>query len=114
MTLHTPDPLIILHSLSTFLYTLPYLYLPPLNILFSLVFSLPTHLPLPLPSDYHGYKSSDPAINFFWTVLRNFSKEEKALFLQFVTGTSKVLIVPPCPFPPPFLSDGIVFADLTY
>ena len=41
-------------------------------------------------TDYHGYKPSDPPINFFWTVLRSFSKEEKALFLQFVTGTSKV------------------------
>jgi E3 ubiquitin-protein ligase HUWE1 len=41
-------------------------------------------------TDYHGYKPSDPCINYFWTVLRGFSKEEKALFLQFVTGTSKV------------------------
>ena len=41
-------------------------------------------------TDYHGYKPTDPCIGFFWTVLRGFSKEEKALFLQFVTGTSKV------------------------
>lgn len=26
----------------------------------------------------------------FWNVLKSFSKQEKALFLQFVTGTSKV------------------------
>ena len=41
-------------------------------------------------TDYHGYKASDPAINWFWNILKAFSKEEKALFLQFVTGTSKV------------------------
>ena len=41
-------------------------------------------------TDYHGYKPTDPCIGFLWTVLRGFSKEEKALFLQFVTGTSKV------------------------
>ena len=41
-------------------------------------------------TDYHGYKASDPAINWFWSILRSFSKEEKALFLQFVTGTAKV------------------------
>ena len=41
-------------------------------------------------TDYHGYKATDPIINFFWSTLRSFSKEEKALFLQFVTGTSKV------------------------
>ncbi len=44
-------------------------------------------------TDYHGYKSTDPAINSFWSVLKSFSKEEKALFLQFVTGTSKVIIL---------------------
>lgn len=41
-------------------------------------------------TDYQGYKSTDPVINYFWSALRSFSKEEKALFLQFVTGTSKV------------------------
>jgi len=41
-------------------------------------------------TDYSGYKPSDPPIVFFWNVLKSFSKEEKALFLQFVTGTSKV------------------------
>jgi E3 ubiquitin-protein ligase HUWE1 len=41
-------------------------------------------------TDYHGYKASDPSINWFWNTLRSFSKEEKALFLQFVTGTAKV------------------------
>jgi E3 ubiquitin-protein ligase HUWE1 len=41
-------------------------------------------------TEYHGYKSSDTQIDHFWTVLRSFTKEEKALFLQFVTGSSKV------------------------
>lgn len=41
-------------------------------------------------TEYHGYKATDPQIEYFWAVLRSFSKEEKALFLQFVTGTSKV------------------------
>jgi E3 ubiquitin-protein ligase HUWE1 len=41
-------------------------------------------------TDYSGYKCSDLQITWFWNVLRGFSKEEKALFLQFVTGTSKV------------------------
>jgi E3 ubiquitin-protein ligase HUWE1 len=43
-------------------------------------------------SDYHGYKQTDPVINYFWAALRSFTKEEKALFLQFVTGTSKVYL----------------------
>lgn len=41
-------------------------------------------------TEYHGFKTSDPEISYFWNVLKTFSKEEKALFLQFVTGTSKV------------------------
>ena len=41
-------------------------------------------------TEYHGYKLSDPIITWFWNVLRGFSDEEKALFLQFVTGSSKV------------------------
>ena len=41
-------------------------------------------------TDYHGYKTNDLQITWFWNTLRSFSKEEKALFLQFVTGTSKV------------------------
>jgi E3 ubiquitin-protein ligase HUWE1 len=41
-------------------------------------------------TEYHGFKPTDPCIDNFWTVLRSFSKQEKALFLQFVTGSSKV------------------------
>ena len=41
-------------------------------------------------TEYYGYKVTDQQIEFFWRILQGFSKEEKALFLQFVTGTSKV------------------------
>uniref|UniRef100_A0A7S3UX33 HECT-type E3 ubiquitin transferase n=1 Tax=Heterosigma akashiwo TaxID=2829 RepID=A0A7S3UX33_HETAK len=41
-------------------------------------------------TEYQHYKPSDPQIQWFWSVLRSFSQEEKALFLQFVTGSSKV------------------------
>jgi E3 ubiquitin-protein ligase HUWE1 len=41
-------------------------------------------------TSYTGYKQSDAVIQRFWSVLRKFSNEEKALFVQFVTGTSKV------------------------
>ena len=44
-------------------------------------------------TEYHGYKQTDKQIDFFWSILNSFSKEEKALFLQFVTGTSKVCII---------------------
>jgi E3 ubiquitin-protein ligase HUWE1 len=44
-------------------------------------------------TDYQGYKPTDPEITYFWNVLKSFSKQEKALFLQFVTGTSKVLSI---------------------
>eukprot|EP01036_Dinobryon_divergens_P029334 gene29334-38412_t len=39
---------------------------------------------------YSGYASTDATIGHFWTVLRSFTAEEKALFVQFVTGSSKV------------------------
>jgi E3 ubiquitin-protein ligase HUWE1 len=41
-------------------------------------------------TDYHQYRLSDNMIVWFWEVLRSFNREERALFLQFVTGTSKV------------------------
>ncbi len=43
-------------------------------------------------TEYHSYKATDPEIGYFWNVLKSFSKQEKALFLQFVTGTSKVIL----------------------
>lgn len=43
-------------------------------------------------TEYHQYKDSDDVIQWFWEVLRGLSREQRALFLQFVTGTSKVRI----------------------
>ncbi|CAH0517250.1 unnamed protein product [Peronospora belbahrii] len=41
-------------------------------------------------TDYANYKPTDSVIRWFWNVLYSFTHEERALFLQFVTGTSKV------------------------
>lgn len=41
-------------------------------------------------TDYHNYTDSSPCIEWFWKVLGECSKEHKAWFLQFVTGTSQV------------------------
>lgn len=39
---------------------------------------------------YNNYSRLDPTIQALWNVLRRFSMEEKAKFLSFVTGSSKV------------------------
>ena len=44
-------------------------------------------------TDYHQYKATDESIVWFWEALRSFNREERASFLQFVTGTSKVSVV---------------------
>jgi E3 ubiquitin-protein ligase HUWE1 len=41
-------------------------------------------------TDYANFKPTDAVIRWFWNVLYAFTHEERALFLQFVTGTSKV------------------------
>lgn len=41
-------------------------------------------------TEYHQFSAQEQYITWFWEVLEDFSREEKALFLQFVTGTSKV------------------------
>ncbi|KAJ3671897.1 hypothetical protein LUZ60_007976 [Juncus effusus] len=41
-------------------------------------------------TEYSGYSIGSPVIQWFWEVVQGFSKEDKARFLQFVTGTSKV------------------------
>ncbi|KAG0451469.1 hypothetical protein HPP92_026409 [Vanilla planifolia] len=41
-------------------------------------------------TEYTGYTSASTVINWFWEVVKSFSKEDMARFLQFVTGTSKV------------------------
>ena len=43
-------------------------------------------------TEYFGYKATDATVTLLWTVVRAFSKEEQALFVQFFSGTSKVLI----------------------
>lgn len=41
-------------------------------------------------TDYQNYNANSPQIQWFWRALRSFDKEERAKFLQFVTGTGKV------------------------
>ncbi|KAL9666925.1 hypothetical protein QQ045_001269 [Rhodiola kirilowii] len=41
-------------------------------------------------TEYSGYSAASPVIQWFWEVAQSFNKEDKARFLQFVTGTSKV------------------------
>jgi E3 ubiquitin-protein ligase HUWE1 len=56
---------------------------------------------LRINTEYHQYRATDPIIQWFWDALRGFSREERASFLMFVTGTSKVrplfvsLVAPP-------------------
>ena len=54
-------------------------------------------------TEYHQYRTTDNMIVWFWEVLRGFNREERALFLQFVTGTSKVTRSHTT-LPPPVLS----------
>jgi E3 ubiquitin-protein ligase HUWE1 len=42
-------------------------------------------------TEYSGYSMASPVIQWFWEIVQGLSKEDKARFLQFVTGTSKVL-----------------------
>ena len=41
-------------------------------------------------TDYTSFQPGDKCIQWFWEALRGFTREERAQFLQFVTGTSKV------------------------
>lgn len=41
-------------------------------------------------TEYQGYKATDKEIQWFWNILFSLSRSEKAAFLQFVTGSSKV------------------------
>ena len=45
---------------------------------------------LRLNTDYQQFTQNETYMVWFWNCLRSFTREEKALFLQFVTGTSKV------------------------
>lgn len=41
-------------------------------------------------TDYQGYRSTDKEIEWFWNTMFSLNQSEKAAFLQFVTGSSKV------------------------
>jgi len=41
-------------------------------------------------TEYQHYKPSDPQIEWFWNIMYSLNRSEKAAFLQFVTGSSKV------------------------
>jgi E3 ubiquitin-protein ligase HUWE1 len=41
-------------------------------------------------TEYRGFTVDSPVIQWFWQIVGEFAQEEKALLLQFVTGTSKV------------------------
>ncbi|KAG7352855.1 HECT-domain ubiquitin-transferase [Nitzschia inconspicua] len=41
-------------------------------------------------TDYVGWKATDQQIEWFWNVMFSLSRKQKASFLQFVTGSSKV------------------------
>ena len=44
-------------------------------------------------TEYSGYSAASPVIQWFWEVAQGLSKEDKARLLQFVTGTSKVILL---------------------
>ena len=41
-------------------------------------------------TEYQGYKASDKEIRWFWNIIFSLNRSQKAAFLQFVTGSSKV------------------------
>lgn len=41
-------------------------------------------------TEYHKYQSNSLQIQWFWRAMRHFDQTDRAAFLQFVTGTSKV------------------------
>jgi len=43
-------------------------------------------------TEYTGYRETDPVIQWFWKAVKSFGQEERAMLLQFVTGTSRVPI----------------------
>jgi len=43
-------------------------------------------------TEYTGYFAASPVVQWFWDVVRSFSKEDMARLLQFITGTSKVVV----------------------
>ncbi|RWS01335.1 E3 ubiquitin-protein ligase HUWE1-like isoform X2, partial [Dinothrombium tinctorium] len=45
---------------------------------------------LKMNTEYHKYQANSLQIQWFWRALRSFDQADRAKFLQFVTGTSKV------------------------
>ena len=41
-------------------------------------------------TEYNGYRPADKEIGWFWNIMFSLSRSDKAEFLQFVTGSSKV------------------------
>lgn len=41
-------------------------------------------------TEYQGFSPASPVIQYFWEVVRELDREDLALLVQFVTGTSKV------------------------
>ena len=41
-------------------------------------------------TEYVGFSAASPVVQWFWEILRDMDQEDKARFVQFVTGTSKV------------------------
>ena len=41
-------------------------------------------------TEYENYNEASPIIKYFWEIIENFDNDERAEFLQFVTGCSKV------------------------
>ena len=41
-------------------------------------------------TEYTGYRPDSPTIQYFWNIVERYSQEDRALLLQFVTGSSKV------------------------
>jgi len=41
-------------------------------------------------TDYQGYRPTDKEVEWFWNVMTSLTRSQKAAFLQFVTGSSKV------------------------
>uniref|UniRef100_K1P242 HECT-type E3 ubiquitin transferase n=5 Tax=Magallana TaxID=2171616 RepID=K1P242_MAGGI len=41
-------------------------------------------------TEYHKYQATSLQVQWFWRALRSFDQKDRAQFLQFVTGTSKV------------------------
>lgn len=43
-------------------------------------------------TEYTGYTAASNVVQWFWEVVEGFNKEDMARLLQFVTGTSKVIL----------------------